>query len=97
MNKRCFGCERIKGEDKEEFEVKYYLLKEERCEVSLNEKRIFYGIQISKCEIGSLTEYESNTVKDIGINENKAISILEELKMNKVTPVHLYDVIENFI
>lgn len=58
------------------------------------EKYITYGIEIEK---RSLSQVEKSKVENITIDRNKAEEILEIIKNNEVTPVHLYDVMENFL
>ncbi|MBR4110292.1 MAG: hypothetical protein IKK43_01205 [Clostridia bacterium] len=57
-------------------------------------KYITYGIEVEK---RSLSRVEKSKVEDITTDRNKAEEILEIMKNNEVTPVHLYDVMENFL
>lgn len=70
-----------------------YSLTETEIELE-GEKYITYGIEVEK---QSLCELEKAVVNDITTDRKKAEEIIEKMKNNEVTPVHLYDVMENFL
>lgn len=70
-----------------------YSLTESQIELE-GEKYIVYGVEIEK---RSLSKVEKNKLEDITTDRKKAEEILEIIKTNEVTPVHLCDVIENFL
>lgn len=97
MSRQFFGAERFRGENEEEVELKYYLLSTEKFIDEVNEEKIFYGIEITKNEGELLNEFERSIINDVGLDRDNVRSILKKLKVNQVTPTHLYDVVENLI
>lgn len=74
------------------FVLTYFLTKSEI--LSEGEKYIVYGIEIEK---KSLSKVETSIIKDVTIDKIRAIEIVETIRRNNVTPVHLNDVMENFL
>ena len=91
MLKELYGTSMIKYENKEET-LEYYILNN-GDEINLN-KIGLYGMEIVK---KGKTSEERSFVSDLTINKNLAEEIMRKLKDNVVTPVHLYDVLENFL
>lgn len=59
------------------------------------ENRIkIYGIEVVK---KSENHVEKSFISDLTVNKSFAEEILKTIKDNVVTPVHLYDVLENFL
>ena len=60
--------------------------------------KTFYGITIVKKEYGKdEIRCEKNSISKISTNENKIRDIIETLKINKVTPVGLNDVLTEIL
>lgn len=82
---------------KEDFDINNfkltYSLTESEIELE-GEKHIVYGIEIEK---RSLTQVEKSVVNNISTDRKRVEKIIEIIKSNEVTPVHLYDVMENFL
>ena len=70
-----------------------YSLTETESEIE-GEKYIMYGIEIEK---QSLCESEKSAVNNIATDRKRVEEMLEIVKRCGVTPVHLYDVMENFL
>lgn len=70
-----------------------YSLTESEIELE-GEKHIVYGIEVEK---QSLCESEKSVVNNIATDRKRVEEILSIMKSNEVTPVHLYDVMENFL
>ncbi len=91
MTKELYGKSLLQYDGREEV-LEYYLLS---SEAEISEKKInIYGIEVIKRNIDSL---EKSTIADITIRKDFAINIIDKIKENTVTPVHLYDVVENFL
>lgn len=91
MVKELYGTSKIKYENKEEI-LEYYMLNN-NDEITENKIGI-YGIEIIK---KNDTSEEKSFVSDLTVNREYAQEILKKIKDNIVTPVHLYDVLENFL
>lgn len=88
MNKRQIGG-KVTISD---FELKYFLIE---SEIYLEgEKHISYGMEIVKEFSG---EIENSSVDSVTTNPFYMEQIIEKMRENTVTPVHLVDVIENFL
>ncbi len=91
MLKELYGTSMLKYENKEET-LEYYLLNNSD---EMKENKIgIYGIEIIK-KTGN-TE-EKSFVSDLTVNRELAEEIVKKIKDNVVTPIHLYDVLENFL
>ena len=75
-----------------DFILTYFLTKSEI--LSEGERYIMYGIEIEK---KSLSKIETAIIKDMTIDKMRAREIVETIRRNNVTPVHLNDVMENFL
>lgn len=100
MIRELYGTSMLKYENKEET-LEYYILNnndEIRAqELNLSEKgnKIgIYGIEIIKRNKFS---EEKSFISDLTINKEFAQEIVQKIMDNMVTPIHLYDVLENFI
>ena len=91
MVKELYGTSMIKYENKEET-LDYYILNNSD-EIDKNKMGI-YGIQIIK---KNATSEEMSFVSDLTVNKAFAEEIIKKFKDNIVTPIHLYDVLENFL
>ena len=91
MVKELYGTSMIKYENKEET-LEYYILNNSD-EINKNKMGI-YGIQIIK---KNATSEEMSFVSDLTVNKSFAEEIIKKIKDNVVTPIHLYDVLENFL
>ena len=91
MLKELYGTSMLKYENKEET-LEYYILNNSD---EVNENKIgIYGIEIVK---RNNTSEEKSFVSDLKVNKAFAEEIMKKMKDNVVTPVHLYDVLENFL
>lgn len=88
MSKQQIG-EEIEVED---FSLTYFITKTEI--VFEGEKHSTYGIEIIK---QSLSQIEKAKVEDVTTDKVKIERIVNCIKENIVTPIHLYEVIENFL
>ena len=97
MLKELYGTSMIKYENKEEI-IEYYLLNSEGHYENINNntknKIKMYGIEIVK---KSNMKEESSFISDLTVNKSFAEEIIKTIKDNVVTPIHLYDVLENFL
>ena len=60
--------------------------------------KTFYGITIVKKEYGKdEIKCEQNSIRKISTNESKIRNIIEMLKINKVTPIALNDVLADLL
>ena len=91
MVKELYGTSMIKYENMEET-LEYYILNNSD-EIDANKLGI-YGIQIIK---KNATSEEMSFVSDLTVNKSFAEEIIKKFKDNIVTPIHLYDVLENFL
>lgn len=88
MNKQQVGAEIIV----EDFRLSYFITK---SEVDYEgEKKNVYGIEVVK---KSLLQTEKSKIEDLTSDIKRAEEIANSIKKNMVTPVHLYDVMENFL
>ncbi|MBQ8299244.1 MAG: hypothetical protein IJX99_05185 [Clostridia bacterium] len=94
MEKTYIGGEKIALSEKENLELKYYILAQNKFCVEMNRKIITYGIEI---ESFNQVFSEVNKIEDITTSIDKINSIGKLLKENAVTPIHLNDVIEDLI
>lgn len=92
MLKELYGTSMIKYENKEEV-LEYYLLNN-IDEIDDKNKIGIYGIEIIKKD--DVSE-EKSFVSDLTVNKGFAEEIIKTIRDNMVTPVHLYDVLENFL
>ena len=90
--KKCFiGSTSVIVDDGENMDLKYYLIKEEKTFADTNDPITTYGVEIDKNNI------EREIIRDVSVNEAKVNKVISTLISNQVTPIHLYDVIENFL
>ena len=76
--------------------LEYYGIKKHGIEKT--KLKTFYGIKIVKKEYGKdEIKCETNSMSKISTNENKIKNIIEMLKINKVTPMGLGDVITDIL
>lgn len=75
-----------------DFVLTYFLTESEI--ISEGESYVMYGIEIEK---KSLSKIETSVIKDVTIDKTHAREIVEIIKSNSVTPIHLNDVMENFL
>ena len=90
MIKLLMGEERLKLENEEDAQLKYFVLEEAKFVEETREYKKTYGIYVEKWKDGSL---EEDFVNDITTEKEKAMRITNCLIKNKITPVHLKDVI----
>lgn len=89
---KCFiGATSIIVDNGDNIELKYYLIKEEKIFKDINVPITTYGVEIDKNNI------EREMIRDVSVNEAKVNKVISSLINNQVTPIHLYDVIENFL
>lgn len=94
MLKELYGTSMIKYENKEET-LEYYILNNSDEVNETNENKIgIYGIEIIK---KNETSEEKSFISDLTVNKEFAEEIIKKIKDNIVTPIHLYDVLENFL
>lgn len=96
MMKKLYGTSMLKYEDTEEI-LEYYILNHglnEKIFDVENSKLEMYGIEVVKK--GKDFE-EKSFVSDLTVDKKYAENILDAIIKNVVTPVHLYDVLENFV
>jgi len=91
MIKELYGTSMLKYENKEET-LEYYILNN-NDEKSKNKIGI-YGIEIIKRNKNS---EEKSFISDLTVNEKFVRKIAQTIMENMVTPIHLYDVLENFL
>lgn len=96
MVRKLYGTSVLKYENTEEI-LEYYILKhcieDDLFEIG-KPKLEMYGIEIRKK--GKDAE-EKSFISDLTVNKKDIEEIAKKIKDNIVTPVHLYDVLENFI
>lgn len=88
MNKQQMG-DTINISD---FKLRYSLTETEI--VLEGEKHIVYGVEVEK---QSLVKVEKSVIENITTDKKRVEQIINIIKSNEVTPVHLYDVMENFL
>lgn len=76
----------------EDFTLTYYITKSEIDYEG--ESRDVYGIEVVK---KSLAQIEKSKIEDVTSDMIRVEEIIDNIKKNVVTPVHLYDVMENFL
>lgn len=91
MQKYFVGATSVIVDGKENIDLKYYLIKEEKTFEDINNTVTTYGVEIDKNNI------EREMIRDVSVNEAKVNKVISTLINNQVTPIHLYDVIENFL
>lgn len=91
MEKELKGKTLLKYDNKVET-LEYYILKSSEKIVELD--TFSYGIEVVK---RNGNEEETKTIKDLTVNKNFAEDVIEKLKNNLVTPIHLNDVLENLL
>jgi hypothetical protein len=99
MDKQYCGYETLLGESGNKIELQYYILKQSQLYLDICETKIAYGIEIVKREVMKNKDLfvEESRVDDITTNLFEAKNIVNSLKRNQVTPIHLKDVLENLI
>ncbi len=89
---KCFvGATSVIVDGGENMDLKYYLIKEEKTFEDINDPITTYGVEIDKNNI------EREMIRDVSVNEAEVNKVISTLINNQVTPIHLYDVIENFL
>lgn len=80
-----------------EINLEYYLI-ESGSPSQRNDSSNVYGIQVIKTEVDMLNSVatEIERVPNISSDKEGVIEILDKLVKNKVTPVALHDVLEDF-
>ena len=94
MIKLLMGEERLDLENKEAANLKYFVLEEAKFVEETGENMKTYGILVEKWKNESI---ESSFVSDITTEKENIMRITNCLKENKITPVHLKDVIIDMI
>ncbi len=88
MNKQQIG-EEIEFEDGV---LTYFITKTDIfCE---GKKYDTYGIEVVK---KSLSGIEKSNIEDVTISQERIVEIIDVVKRNKVAPIHLHDIMENFL
>lgn len=90
MIKLLMGEERLDLENKEAANLKYFVLEETKFVEETGENMKTYGILVEKWKNESI---ESSFVNDITTEKENIMRITNSLKKNKITPVHLKDII----
>lgn len=96
MVRELYGTSMLKYENTEET-LEYYILNHclEGDSFEIGKSKLeMYGIEIIKR--GKDSE-EKSFISDLTVNKNYAEEITKKIMDNMVTPVHLYDVLENFL
>lgn len=91
MVKELYGTSKLKYDNKEET-LEYYILN--NSDEILENKIGIYGIEIIKRNQNS---EEKSFITDLTVNKNLVEEIAQKIMENIVTPIHLYDVLENFL
>jgi len=74
-------------------ELEYYRTENYKANI-LKKEKTSYGIEIVKKEyISEDIKIEKSRLDDISTNAKKVINIIESLKLHKVTPIGLQDVV----
>jgi len=78
-------------------DLEYYMLEVQSCNQEVEQPS--YGIQITKTQVDSSNNLDTETelIPDISTNREEVRSILQKLVKNKVTPVGLFNIIEDFV
>lgn len=91
MLRELYGTSTLKYENKEET-LEYYILNNN--DEILENKIGIYGIEIIKRN-GTLEE--KSFISDLTVNKDFVLEVIKTIKEDIVTPIHLYDVLENLI
>lgn len=91
MQKYFVGATNVIVNGEESIKLKYYLIKEMKEFEETKRAITTYGVEIDKNNI------EREMIKDISVNESEVNKVINMLISNQVTPIHLYDVIEDFL
>ena len=94
MDKFFIGEEYLALENKRVATLKYFLLEEAKIVEETGEMKNSYGIKVEKW-IGK--DLEEDIVSNVTTEKENAKSITLCLKENKVTPVHLKDIIVDML
>jgi len=80
-----------------EMNLEYYIIETDTLRQNNNELNL-YGIQVVKTEVDKLNSVvtETELVPNISSDKEGVKEILDKLVRNKVTPVALHDVLEDF-
>lgn len=74
-------------------ELEYYKTENYKTSI-LKKEKISYGIEVVKKEYNAENiKIEKSRLDDVSRNAKKVINIIETLKMHKVTPIGLQDVV----
>ena len=78
-------------------DLEYYMLEVESCYQEV--KKPIYGIEITKTQVDNLNilDTEIEQIRDISTDREEVRNILQKLVKNKVTPVGLFNIIEDFV
>ena len=82
-----------------DFTLEYYILE---SDVNIPEEKMttqVYGVEITKifCNEDGKFKKETSTINDVCCSENKIKLIIDLLARNTVTPIALYDLIEDIL
>lgn len=94
MEKTYIGGEKLELLERENIELKYYVLTQKYYCEEQNRTIDTYGIEIQSV---NQEQEEVNKIENVTINKEKAFLIAETLRKNIVMPIHLKDVIEDLI
>ncbi len=90
MNRLLIGEEYLALENKRVALLKYFVLEQSKVFDETNDEMITYGLEIEKWNGSSV---EKDFVHDVTTEKEYALRILDSLRRNKITPIHLKDVL----
>ena len=94
MERLLVGDEYLALEDDEMALLKYFVLENTEFVEGTSEKHTTYGLEIEKW---TKHYVEKDAVYDVTTQKEKAFTIMDSLKENKLLPVHLKDVVGDLL
>lgn len=90
MERLYVGEEYLALENKKLATLRYFVVEQAKSAEGFDKTFSTYGLEVEKL---SEEKVESNFVNDVTTNKEYAVDLMDCLRKNKVTPVHLKDVL----
>lgn len=94
MERLYIGEEYLALENKKMAVLRYFVLEQTKSVEDIEGKVSTYGFEVEKI---SGKNVESNLINDVTTDKEYAVDLMDCLRKNKVTPIHLSDVLADML